>query len=191
MADQKPPSQRTRKRHNALRPATLADTPLTERETLFVRYFQQSFNGTEAAKAAGFSKRTAYAIAYALLRKPNIIAELHKQREARLERIDLTLDQEVRQLWDGATLDVSLLFDERGHLRPLETLPLFVRQAIVSVETTEKAFGEKVTKVKLMDKARLHELLAKHVGIGGDAIPTGPPPPAFALPAGSPGVRVH
>lgn len=52
---------------------------LTAKEKVFVAEYLKCFNGAEAARQAGYSKRSIYSIAYELLRKPEIRAELDKR----------------------------------------------------------------------------------------------------------------
>jgi hypothetical protein len=73
-----------------------------------------------------------------------------------------------------------------------------VRRAIVSVEIVKTTLTagdgevERVHKIKLIDKGRMHEVLARHVGIFNGA---GAPPvegiAAFSLPSDTPGLSVH
>jgi len=75
-------------------------------------------------------------------------------------------------------------------------MPLHVRRAIVSVEVVKRNLTagdgaqEFVYKVKLIDKGRMHELLARHVGLFE---PEPLPPskaPAFVF-TDCPGIAVH
>ena len=56
-------------------------------------------------------------------------------------------------------------------LKAVHEMPLHVRRAIVSVEVVKRNLTagdgaqEFVHKVKLVDKGRMHELLARHVGL--------------------------
>ena len=74
-------------------------------------------------------------------------------------------------------------------------MPLHVRRAIVSVEVVKRNLTagdgaqEFVYKVKLIDKGRMHELLARNVGLFEGAVDAGPQVPAFIL-TGTSGVRV-
>jgi hypothetical protein len=58
-----------------------------------------------------------------------------------------------------------------SRLKPIHALPLAVRRAIVSVEVVMKNLAagdgvvEHIHQVKLIDKGRMHDLLARHVGL--------------------------
>jgi hypothetical protein len=53
---------------------------LTDKQRLFIdHYFACGFNATEAARRAGYSQKTAYAIGHENLRKPEIKAEISRR----------------------------------------------------------------------------------------------------------------
>jgi phage terminase small subunit len=72
--------------------------------------------------------------------------------------------------------DVGALFDGKGKLRPLTDLPRDVRAAIASVKVTKKNLTvgdgqmDDVVEVKLWDKTRALESLAKYYGLLRDKI---------------------
>ncbi|MGL5190579.1 MAG: terminase small subunit [Cetobacterium sp.] len=51
---------------------TLADSELTDKQRLFCIYYMQSFNATQSAIKAGYSRETAKEIGYENLTKPHI-----------------------------------------------------------------------------------------------------------------------
>ena len=51
----------------------------TDKMILFVEYYLQHFNATRAAKQAGYSDKTAFAIGHENLRKPKIAALINKR----------------------------------------------------------------------------------------------------------------
>ena len=82
----------------------------------------------------------------------------------------LTAEREVQDLEFAANLPVGFLFDENHKLRPVRELPLAVQRAIQSVEEIEVTLPggtvKRRYKLRLIDKARMHELLCKHLRIG-------------------------
>ena len=67
---------------------------LNEKQQRFVDYYIQSGNATKAAKQAGYSPNTAYAIGAENLRKPQIQAAI-QSRLAQLESERIAKDKEV------------------------------------------------------------------------------------------------
>lgn len=60
---------------------TLADSELTEKQRLFCTYYMQSFNATQSAIKAGYSRETARIIGFENLTKPNIKKYLNELKE--------------------------------------------------------------------------------------------------------------
>jgi phage terminase small subunit len=62
---------------------------LTARQARFVKEYFRCLNGTQAAIAAGYSQRTARAIASENLRKPSIREEIANLERSQQERLTL------------------------------------------------------------------------------------------------------
>jgi phage terminase small subunit len=173
------------------------ERPLSARQQRFVEEYLISLNGTKAAIAAGYSPKTAPVQAARLLRKANVQAALETANKERQQQTGVTPERVLRDIDRAANLDIALLFDEQDCLKPIRDLPLEVRRAIVSVEVVKRNLTagdgiiEHVHKVKLIDKGRMHELLARHVGLFEPEVLPASQVPAFALPPETPGVRVH
>ncbi|KNF07158.1 phage terminase, small subunit [Gottschalkia purinilytica] len=58
--------------------AEIEETELTEKQRLFCLYYVKTFNATQSAIKAGYSKDTAHVIGYENLRKPNIAKEIRR-----------------------------------------------------------------------------------------------------------------
>lgn len=71
---------------------------LTEKQKLFVKEYLIDFNATRAAKAAGYSEKTAYAMGKENLRKPQIKKLLEKEKEKRNKRVNLSADLVINEL---------------------------------------------------------------------------------------------
>jgi phage terminase small subunit len=174
-----------------------AERPLCARQQRFVDEYLKCLNGTKAAIAAGYSSKTARVTASQLLTKPNIQTALEAANAKRQQQTGVTPERVLRDIDCAATLDIALLFDEQGYLKPVRDLPLEVRQAVVSIEVVRRNLTagdgtvEHVHKVKLVDKGKMLELLARHVGLFEPEPLPASQCPAFALPPGCTGVRVH
>lgn len=77
---------------------------LTEKQKAFCEHYAACLNATEAAKKAGYSDKTAFAIGAENLRKPNIQEYLQsltvKQKEIRVAKADDVLIVLSNTLWD-------------------------------------------------------------------------------------------
>ena len=75
---------------------------LTNKEEMFIREYLVDNNGARAARAAGYSVKTARNIANENLSKPHIINRIMEVQEERLERLTITTDMKHELLWSGA-----------------------------------------------------------------------------------------
>src|SRR5208283_2031521 len=71
---------------------------LTARQTLFIAEYLVDLNGTRAAIAAGYSKKTAKAQASRLLTNVNVAAEIAARMEKRCAKLEVTADTVVQEL---------------------------------------------------------------------------------------------
>lgn len=83
------------------------ETPkLTRKQQLFIDFYLQSFNASEAARQAGYSEKTAYAMGWENLRKPDIKAAI----QARLDEVHLSADEALKMNADIAHGTIGTFF---------------------------------------------------------------------------------
>lgn len=174
-------------------------TTLPPRQQRFVREYLVSLHGTNAAIAAGYAPKNAAITASKLLRISKVQAALAFTRKERDVLSGITAATVLERIECAANLPIGELFDEQGQLKAIHTLPIHVQRCIVSVEVVKRNLtaGDKLTdtlyKVKLIDKGRLHEILAKSVGLYSDGgVFVKDDVPAFSLPtadAGGPSIH--
>lgn len=154
---------------------------LTPRMRRFcLEYLANGCNGSEAARAAGYSERTAASIAHENLGKPAVKAFLEprlRQQVQRLEkRLELNAERLDQELARCAYLDPGELQDpETGAPRQLKDLPEDVRRTVAGVKVREiwtrgskKDPAEHVGNVvefKLAPKVQAIELGYKRLGL--------------------------
>ena len=87
----------------------MTDEPrkLTNKQRLFIDYYLQSFNASDAARKAGYSERTARQIGQENLSKPDIQAEI----QARLQEVHMSADEALKLTADIARADIAQLMD--------------------------------------------------------------------------------
>jgi phage terminase small subunit len=176
-----------------------AETALSDRERHFIDHYLADFNAQRAASAVGYALPYVHVTAFRVLARPHVQAEIERRMAAAAARADITAERCLRDIDTAANLDFAELFDDTGNLLPVRLMPKRVRRALVSIEVVKRnVFADdgqvdRVYKVKLIDKGKMHEILAKATGlVKGDAVEDKRPPvPAFALPADTPGVSVH
>jgi phage terminase small subunit len=163
----------------------------------FVAEYLTDFRPRRAAEAVGYTGRAVSVTASNLLSAPHIAAEIRRRLQERMDRLNITADRCLRDIDRAANLDVAELCDEAGNLLPLRAMPAHVRRCIVSVDVIKRNLTagdgtvDTVLKVKLIDKGRMHEVLAKATGvIDGQAQAQPQPVPAFVF-TDCPGISVH
>jgi len=106
----------------------------TKKQTLFVENYLKSFNATEAAKLAGYSERSAHAIGYELLRKPDISA-IVKQR---LENAAMSADECLARI-------AELARNGKTESTKAKALELIAKHHGALTERLEHAGGQEIT----------------------------------------------
>lgn len=80
---------------------------LTPKQRIFVLEYLRTFNATQAAIAAGYSKRTAYAIGWENLRKPEIQAAIKQYKEQFTEELGLDVKRIIAEWMKIAFADTG------------------------------------------------------------------------------------
>lgn len=148
---------------------------LSEREARFVDAYigEAAGNGTEAARLAGYkgSASVLKVQASRLLTRANVQAALAERRKAQIASADLSAARVLEELRRLAFSDIGVLFDDAGNLRPLHQLTPEQRACIAGVEVVIKnakagdGQTDTVHKIKVWDKPRSLEMLAKHFAL--------------------------
>jgi hypothetical protein len=133
----------------------------------FAVEYAVSGNGTQAAKAAGYSPKAAAQQAYVLLRNPKIQALISEEQAERWKRVQMSGDEVLARLARLARSDVRKLFTEDGgHVLP-HKLDDDAAFCVGGIET-ELTFGEDgapptaVRKYKLRDPTPALRVLAQY-----------------------------
>ncbi len=136
-------------------------------------------NATQAAIRAGYSAKTAYAIAEKLLRKADVQEFLQQRMKARERRTEITQDRVLQEYARIAFLDPRKLLDGSGRPLPLQDLDDDTAAAIAGLKVVDKyepardgAEGNVSTVVeyKLADKKGALDSVARHLGMFNDKL---------------------
>lgn len=158
---------------------------LSPRQKRFADEFLVDLNATQAALRSGYSEKTAKSQGHRLLAHPGVAEYIGEAQAARAQRTRIDQDWVLSRLARIADSDIRRLFYGNELCRPAD-LDDDTASAIASIDvvTVPKGEGEveHVSKIKLWDKPRALEMIARHLGMfkdrvehsgpGGGAIPT-------------------
>ena len=143
-------------------------TKLTPKQQRFVDEYLVDLNATQAAIRAGYSEKTAYAVGYENLRKPQIAGAIQSRMDQRSEKTGVDAQYVLKRLHEIDQLDIADLLDDTGKVRPIREWPKAWRTSISGLDIQELVAGDIETivrKVKWPDKLRNLELIGKHVNV--------------------------
>lgn len=150
---------------------------LTDKQKAFCDYYLIDFNATQAAIKAGYSQKTARAIANENLTKPDIQIYLQSKLEKLTAKLEISQERTLLEIGRVAFQDARSFFYDDGSLIPIHLLTDDAAAVIAGMdieELFEYADGEKnkighVKKIKRWDKGKALEMLAKYYKMYSDA----------------------
>ncbi len=153
------------------------------RHDRFCREYIKDLNGTRAAIAAGYAKKSAHVTASQLLSNPKVkelLAELTKKHADKLDLSTEKVLSELSSMGFSNMLDYIKTTEEGGAYVDLSSLTQEQAAAIQEVTVDEYVEGKgkharkvKRTKLKLVDKIRSLELLGKHLKLFTERVEVG------------------
>jgi len=151
---------------------------LTQKQILFCKEYIIDWNATRAAKAAGYSERTARKIGSENLTKPDIWKQIEREKKAREFRTEITADRVLQETALVAFSDIKNYIEigEDGQIttKTWNEVPDHLSRAIESISEDrvirENPDGSQIIvhdkyKFKLHSKIRALDLLHKHLGL--------------------------
>ncbi|CRY18646.1 terminase small subunit [Burkholderia pseudomallei] len=155
---------------------------LTAKQQRFVDEYLVDLNASAAARRAGYSEKTATAIAAENLTKPNIAAAITAAMRARRERTHITQDRVLRELSRIAFFDIRKLYNADGTLKRPDQLDDEAAAVLAGVDVVEQmtytADGDReltatptlTKKAKVFDKTAALTLAMRHLGLLNDKL---------------------
>lgn len=146
----------------------------TPKHAKFVAEYLVDLNGRAAAIRAGYSPRNPHAAevqAARLLARPDIAAAVAAGKAKQLAALDITAEKVLREIARLSFSDLRTLFDQDGNLKSIHTLNADEAACIASLEVVKKNLTagdgqmDTVIKLKVWDKTRSLEMLAKHFAL--------------------------
>jgi phage terminase small subunit len=144
-------------------------TELTVRQARFVEAYLVDPVGSRAASAAGYKRGAEQAMR--LLRRENVRAAIAARQATVVAKTDLTAAKVLETLHSIATTDMRDFYDEHGSLKQPKDWTHAQGLGVSSLDVVKRNLTsgdgqvDTVFKVKLCDRVRALESLAKHFGL--------------------------
>lgn len=147
-------------------PESVSDE-LTDKQRIFVLEYMRDFNATRAAMAAGYSKKTAYAIGWENLRKPEIQAEIARFKGEKAETLGIDIQRVIMEYMKIAFTDVTDLLEFGQREVPVMTMlgPLYEGEG-----DEKKPVTKLVNFVDFKDSGRIDGTVISEVKQGKDGV---------------------
>ncbi len=138
-----------------------------QKQKIFVEEYLIDLNASRAARAAGYSPKTAGVIGHDLLKNPKIRDQIAKAMQKRAERTQVTQDRVVKELARIAFSDIRSFVRWSG--QGVEILPSYTltdddAACVSEVSQVDTQYGTTI-KFKLHDKKSALEMLGRHLGM--------------------------
>lgn len=143
---------------------------LNAKQKIFVKEYLKSKSATQAAKDAGYSKKTAHSVGPRMLENAGVKKAIADSLNKITEKAELKAADVLAEIRKLAMVDLTEAYDDDGNLLNPKEMAADIRASLQSIETYYEYAGkgrerEKIgqtKKVKLYDKVRALEMLAKH-----------------------------
>lgn len=124
-------------------------------QTAFADHWLVEQNVTKAAVMAGYSEKTAGKIGHRLFHDPLIQTYINERRGKIQEKLHLTQEMVIAELWKVAKVDIRQFFDDNGRPIPVQDLPDEAAAAMAGIEVEVVTSNKKVQKTKAKQKKDL------------------------------------
>ena len=142
---------------------------LTAKQKAFVLEYLCDLNATQAAIRAGYSLRTADKIGFQLLEKTRVQAAIQEALQAREKRTLITQDRVLAELGKIGFSDLKDFMEFGPDGVSLKQDADVDGAVVAEVSETATQLGSS-KKIKLHDKMKALELLARHMGMLNDKL---------------------
>lgn len=148
---------------------------LRPKQARFVAEYLKDLNATQAAVRAGYTGKP-NVIGPRLLAHVGVAAAIQEGTAKHLESAGLSATRTLEEMRRLAFSDIRKLFDASGNLRPIHELDDETAACLASLEVVKKNLAagdgktDTVHKLKVWDKTRSLEMLAKHFGLLEDKV---------------------
>ena len=121
--------------------STIKKLGIRQRRTRFVKEYLKDKNATRAAKAAGYSEKSAHVLGCRLLKDPNVRSQIESSLEKVNAKLDISVERVIEELGRLAFFDPLEFWNEDGTAKPLHEISEDARRAIAGLEVAELFVG--------------------------------------------------
>ena len=153
------------------------DDKLTPKQERFCQEYIIDLNATQAAIRAGYSKKTAQAIATENLSKPLILAKVQELQSKITESLSIKAIDVLKEVGYIATSNIQDYIEEGNIVKDLTKVTREQAAAVSSIKTTVTTSGKGegkqthiATEIKFYDKVKSNELLGKYFKLWIDQV---------------------
>lgn len=155
---------------------------LTPKQEKFAQAYVETGNSAEAYRRAYSTKncteKTVWEAGSRTLSISKVSARVKELQANVLKKHEVTVDKVINEYRKLAFLDTRKAFDENGHLKNIQDLDDDTAAAVAGIEFEEVFEGRgddrshvgTIHKIKLSDKIRALDSLAKHLGMFVDRV---------------------
>jgi phage terminase small subunit len=140
---------------------------LTARERCFVQEYLVDLNASQASIRAGYSKNSASQLAYTLTKRPRVAAAIRAAMDARAKRTQITADRVLREFARIAFADIRSFTEPGQESLTVKSLDALSADDAAAIAEVRRSSDGKDLKVKLHDKKKALDSIARHLGLFG------------------------
>lgn len=147
---------------------------LTPKQEMFCLEYLKDLNATQAAIRAGYSEKTSNEQGAQNLAKLSIQERIAELKKIRAEKLEISNEMVLKELANIGFSDIRKFYDENGKLKLPHELDDKDAAALSGLEVDElwgfnvqkdcKEIQGETKKIKLHDKLKALEMIAKHIG---------------------------
>lgn len=152
---------------------TPAYDALSEQHQLFVDYYIDCYNATNAAIKAGYSRNGVQQAASRLHRRDDIQAAITEQLDELKRTLKITPERILRELSDIAFSDIESFLEIEAGKVTVKDLKEIKKASLASATEKIAADGTKTIQLKFHKKDKALELLSRNQGMLNDKLDVG------------------
>lgn len=146
------------------RMAGTAKKKLSPKQERFVEEYLIDFNATRAAKAAGYSEKTAYSQGFEQLKKPEIQAKIADARARMSKRTEITQDKVLNELAKVGFANIWHFLKVNDSGEYVADLSGATEEQVAAISWASFDGPGRVT-IRMHDKLAALDKIAKHLGM--------------------------